>query len=581
MATIQIKAKTTKRIIFSLIFLSVGSLLALMFAADNPNELNRMQSSLLVVNILSFVVFFIIVVLSAKNLLNDYRKNKLGAKLRLRMSLAFGGLAVIPAVVLFFFAINFMNKGISVWSDADVEQGLNNALMLGRSALDEKIQQGLFETTNIALQLQGIENIDLQLRDLVQKSKAEQLVILDSDIQVLASGSDQINRVSTRIPTLLEIEQANLKQSWTSLDSSPDGSYLIRVLVPVLSFSSNQKPLYLQAFFSVDPKLSMMADSVEETYARYGRLSFMKDPIQYSYILTLAIVVLLALLLAIYGSIEFADRLVKPIESLEKEAESMIMSPRFADDNDSSDEITTLVNSFMRAQKEAAWSDVARRMAHEINNPLTPIQLSAERIKRRFSASKGEDQTFITASTDTIVNQVEVLREMVNAFGKFAEQPKLKTERINIPKIIDEAIGLYSKDHKAIKFSSKYTDKAFIHGDEKKLRQILNNLLKNSIDALSDIEKPRITVATRDIQISNTAFLELSIEDNGIGFTEETVSKVFEPYVSTKPKGKGLGLAIVKNIVDEHQGHIAIKNNQKGASVIITIPVNQPPNKNL
>ena len=581
MATIQIKAKTTKRIIFSLIFLSVGSLLALMFAADNPNELNRMQSSLLVVNILSFVVFFIIVVLSAKNLLNDYRKNKLGAKLRLRMSLAFGGLAVIPAVVLFFFAINFMNKGISVWSDADVEQGLNNALMLGRSALDEKIQQGLFETTNIALQLQGIENIDLQLRDLVQKSKAEQLVILDSDIQVLASGSDQINRVSTRIPTLLEIEQANLKQSWTSLDSSPDGSYLIRVLVPVLSFSSNQKPLYLQAFFSVDPKLSMMADSVEETYARYGRLSFMKDPIQYSYILTLAIVVLLALLLAIYGSIEFADRLVKPIESLEKEAESMIMSPRFADDNDSSDEITTLVNSFMRAQKEAAWSDVARRMAHEINNPLTPIQLSAERIKKRFSASKGEDLNFITASTDTIVNQVEVLREMVNAFGKFAEQPKLKTERINIPKIIDEAIGLYSKDHKAIKFSSKYTDKAFIHGDEKKLRQILNNLLKNSIDALSDIEKPRITVATRDIQISNTAFLELSIEDNGIGFTEETVSKVFEPYVSTKPKGKGLGLAIVKNIVDEHQGHIAIKNNQKGASVIITIPVNHPPNKSL
>ena len=581
MATIQIKAKTTKRIIFSLIFLSVGSLLALMFAADNPNELNRMQSSLLVVNILSFVVFFIIVVLSAKNLLNDYRKNKLGAKLRLRMSLAFGGLAVIPAVVLFFFAINFMNKGISVWSDADVEQGLNNALMLGRSALDEKIQQGLFETTNIALQLQGIENIDLQLRDLVQKSKAEQLVILDSDIQVLASGSDQINRVSTRIPTLLEIEQANLKQSWTSLDSSPDGSYLIRVLVPVLSFSSNQKPLYLQAFFSVDPKLSMMADSVEETYARYGRLSFMKDPIQYSYILTLAIVVLLALLLAIYGSIEFADRLVKPIESLEKEAESMIMSPRFADDNDSSDEITTLVNSFMRAQKEAAWSDVARRMAHEINNPLTPIQLSAERIKKRFSASKGEDLNFITASTDTIVNQVEVLREMVNAFGKFAEQPKLKTERINIPKIIDEAIGLYSKDHKAIKFSSKYTDKAFIHGDEKKLRQILNNLLKNSIDALSDIEKPRITVATRHIQISNTDFLELSIEDNGIGFTEETVSKVFEPYVSTKPKGKGLGLAIVKNIVDEHQGHIAIKNNQKGASVIITIPVNQPPNKNL
>ena len=295
-----------------------------MFAADNPNELNKIQSSLLVVNVFSFLVFLFIVGLSARNLINDFRKNKLGAKLRLRMALAFGGLAIVPAVVLFFFAINFMNKGISVWSDADVEQGLNNALMLGRSALDEKIQQGLFETTNIALELQGIEKIDAQLRGLVQQSNAEQLVVLDSGLQVLASSSDQINRVSSWIPTLLDIEQANLKQSWTSLDSSPGGSYLIRVLVPVLSFSSNEKPLYLQAFFSVDPKLSMMADSVEETYARYGRLSFMKGPIQYSYILTLGIVVLLALLLAIYGSIEFADRLVKPIESIEKEKEHSI-----------------------------------------------------------------------------------------------------------------------------------------------------------------------------------------------------------------------------------------------------------------
>ena len=287
---------------------------------------------------------------------------------------------------------------------------------------------------------------------------------------------------------------------------------------------------------------------------------------------------LLALLLAIYGSIAFADRLVKPIESLEKEAESMIKHPMFANDNSSVDEITTLVNSFIRAQKEAAWSDVARRMAHEINNPLTPIQLSAERIKKRFSTAEGEDLSFITTSTETIINQVEVLREMVNAFGKFAEQPELKAERINMPKVIDEAIGLYSKDHKTIKFSSKYTDKYFIYGDEKKLRQILNNLLKNSIDALSDIKNPRIVVALSNIQISNKTFLELSIEDNGIGFSEETVTNPFEPYVSTKPKGKGLGLAIVKNIVDEHQGHIAIKNNTKGASVIITIPVNQPSN---
>ena len=437
MATIQLNPKTTKKIIFSLIFLSASSLLALMFSADNPNEINKVQFSLIAVNVFSFIVFLFLVFLSAKKLIEDYKQNKLGAKLRLRMALAFGGLAIVPAIVLFFFAINFMNKGISVWSDADVEQGLNNALMLGRSALDEKIQQGLFETSNLALGLTGIESIDQQLQQLVKTSNAEQLVVLDSDLQVLSSSSDQINRLNPRMPTRLEIEQANLKQSWTSLDSTPNGSYLIRVLVPVLSFSSNQKPLYLQAFFSVDPKLSMMADSVEETYARYGRLSFMKTPIQYSYVLTLAIVVLLALLLAIYGSIEFAERLVKPIEALEKQTGPAKNKTRLPETKDESDEITTLVQSFIQAQKEAAWSDVAKRMAHEINNPLTPIQLSAERIKKRYSSVfKGEDLDFITHSTETIVNQVEVLRGMVNAFGKFAEEPILTIESFNIISVI-------------------------------------------------------------------------------------------------------------------------------------------------
>ena len=579
MATIQLNPKTTKKIIFSLIFLSASSLLALMFSADNPNEINKVQFSLIAVNVFSFIVFLFLVFLSAKKLIEDYKQNKLGAKLRLRMALAFGGLAIVPAIVLFFFAINFMNKGISVWSDADVEQGLNNALMLGRSALDEKIQQGLFETSNLALGLTGIESIDQQLQQLVKTSNAEQLVVLDSDLQVLSSSSDQINRLNPRMPTRLEIEQANLKQSWTSLDSTPNGSYLIRVLVPVLSFSSNQKPLYLQAFFSVDPKLSMMADSVEETYARYGRLSFMKTPIQYSYVLTLAIVVLLALLLAIYGSIEFAERLVKPIEELEKQTGPSKNKIRLPETKDESDEITALVQSFIQAQKEAAWSDVAKRMAHEINNPLTPIQLSAERIKKRYSSVfKGEDLDFITHSTETIVNQVEVLRGMVNAFGKFAEEPTLKIESFNIISVIKESIGLYSKkDNKKIFRLNLHSESCTVQADEQKLRQVFNNLIKNALDATVKSSSPAINIKTNKMEINNRPCIELTISDNGKGFEPNIVGNAFEPYVTTKTKGKGLGLAIVKHIIEEHMGHIELQNRDKqGASVVITLPLFQP-----
>ena len=579
MAIIQLNPRTTKKIIFSLIFLSTSSLLALMFSADNPNELNKIQFPLIAVNIVSFIVFLFFVSLSAKKLFVDYKQNKLGAKLRLRMALAFGGLAIVPAIVIFFFAISFMNKGISVWSDADVEQGLNNALMLGRSALDEKIQQGLFETSNIALGLTGIESIDQQLQQLVKTSNAEQLVVLDSDLLVLSSSSSQINRLNPRMPTRLEIEQANLKQSWTSLDSTPNGSYLIRVLVPVLSFSSNQKPLYLQAFFSVDPKLSMMADSVEEAYARYGTLSFMKAPIQYSYILTLAIVVLLALLLAIYGSIEFAERLVKPIEALEKQTGAAKNKIRLPEAKNEADEITTLVQSFIQAQKEAAWSDVAKRMAHEINNPLTPIQLSAERIKKRYSSVfKGEDLDFITHSTETIVNQVKVLRGMVNAFGEFAEEPTLTIESFNIINVIKESVSLYSKkDNKKIFKLSFHSEECVIQADEQKLRQVFNNLIKNALDATVDATSPIINIKTSNLKINNETYIELTISDNGQGFEPDIVGNAFEPYVTTKTKGKGLGLAIAKHIIEEHMGHIELTNKKtQGASVIIILPVLQP-----
>lgn len=579
MAIIQLNPRTTKKIIFSLIFLSTSSLLALMFSADNPNELNKIQFPLIAVNIVSFIVFLFFVSLSAKKLFVDYKQNKLGAKLRLRMALAFGGLAIVPAIVIFFFAISFMNKGISVWSDADVEQGLNNALMLGRSALDEKIQQGLFETSNIALGLTGIEGIDQQLQQLVKTSNAEQLVVLDSDLLVLSSSSSQINRLNPRMPTRLEIEQANLKQSWTSLDSTPNGSYLIRVLVPVLSFSSNQKPLYLQAFFSVDPKLSMMADSVEETYARYGTLSFMKAPIQYSYILTLAIVVLLALLLAIYGSIEFAERLVKPIEALEKQTGAAKNKIRLPEAKNEADEITTLVQSFIQAQKQAAWSDVAKRMAHEINNPLTPIQLSAERIKKRYSSVfKGEDLDFITHSTETIVNQVKVLRGMVNAFGEFAEEPTLTIESFNIINVIKESVSLYSKrDNKKIFKLSFHSEECVIQADEQKLRQVFNNLIKNALDATVDATSPIINIKTSNLKINNEAYIELTISDNGQGFEPDIVGNAFEPYVTTKTKGKGLGLAIAKHIIEEHMGHIELTNKKtQGASVIIILPALQP-----
>ena len=579
MATIRLNQKPAKAVIFCLILLSALSLFALMFASDSPDEFNRLQTPLLMINTLSFLVLFVLVIVSGKKLVRDYKKSKLGAKLRLRMTLAFGGLSVVPAVVVFFFATNFMNKGIDVWFDAEVEQGLSNALTLGRSALDEQIQQGLFTTTNIALELTGTDQLDQKLNELRDSSLALELLVLNSELQVIGVSTKRLSNTNSRLPSQAEINQANNKQSWASLDSSIEGEYLIRILVPILGFSSNETPLYLQSLFSVDPNLSKMADSVEETYARYGRLTFLKIPLQYSYIFTLALVVLLALLLAIFGSIEFAERLVKPIESLEEGTRSITTGdaanqiPKAGDD-----EISLLVSSFMQAQKEAAWSDVARRMAHEINNPLTPIQLSAERIRNRYLSKLGkEDQVFLSNSTKTIIHQVEVLRDMVNAFGDFAKDPQLTFEHFDFNQLLMEAVDLFEEEKKSKHFTVSFNERsAFIEADIKRVLQILNNIFKNAIDATKESLNPKIIITSKLLSDDQEGYLELKIKDNGHGFDPKFLKEAFQPYVTTKLKGTGLGLAIVKKLVQEHFGFVTAENNsEQGACLTILLPTKQ------
>ena len=572
MEAIRIKSNSAKKIIFLLIILSISSLLALMFAADNPNEFNRMQLPLLVINGLSLLVLFGVVTLSVKKILMDYKKSKLGARLRARMALAFSGLSVLPVLLVFIFATDFMNKGLDIWFDADVEGGLRNALLLGRSAMDDQEQKRVFDTANIALSLNGIEDIDQQLNRSREAISAKQLLLLDQNLQVIAFSTETIGLFAPQLPSLVEINIAQTQQSWSSLDSSSSDGYTIRVLIPILNFASNQTPLYLQGIYAVDPRLSMMADSVEETYARYGRMSFLKIPIQYSYILTLLLVVMLALLLAIYGAIEFADRLVRPIEALEKKTRSTSESNlMFNLPRSDSDEISALVESFIKAEKEAAWSDVARRMAHEINNPLTPIQLSAERIKKRYaSAFKEEDLDFLNKSTDTIVNQVEVLRDMVSAFGNFAKQPQLSFEVLDLSQLIDESLDFLSRDNDLYEVVVEHKGDASIEADIKRIRQVLNNVFTNTIDALQKENNPVITVKTEPVIHQSTAYVVMEVKDNGHGFDSDLLDSAFEPYTTTKNKGTGLGLPIVKKIIEEHKGLISIKNNkEKGATLKI------------
>ena len=173
---------------------------------------------------------------------------------------------------------------------------------------------------------------------------------------------------------------------------------------------------------------------------------------------------------------------------------------------------------------------------------------------------------------------------MVNAFGKFAEEPTLIIDSFNIISVIQESVSLYSKkDNKKIFKLSLHSESFTVHADEQKLRQVFNNLIKNALDATANTSSPAINIKTKKMEINNEPYIKLTISDNGQGFESNIVGNAFEPYVTTKTKGKGLGLAIVKHIIEEHRGHIELHNKkeEQGASVIITLPVFQPTKKGL
>ncbi|MDP1929148.1 MAG: ATP-binding protein [Thiobacillus sp.] len=230
------------------------------------------------------------------------------------------------------------------------------------------------------------------------------------------------------------------------------------------------------------------------------------------------------------------------------------------------DDVTKLIN----AERNAAWSEVARRLAHEIKNPLTPIQLSAERIAHKLGGKlDAPDAEFLTRATQTIVNQVAAMKHMVDAFAGYARMPRAKLEALDLNALVYEVLALY--DTKALGLQL-HLDATLprIAGDSTLLRQVIHNLLQNAQDALNGHASPHVEVSTR----LNTHMVYLVVADNGAGFPEHLMARLFEPYATTKAKGTGLGLAIVKKIVEEHQGKIQIENLKSGgASVRVALPV--------
>ena len=720
--------RTIKRVLLTLlavagVTLGLAALFLLTNTVQRSDDFDRLQDIILAINLVGGVILFLILIGNLWRLFRDYRQNIPGAKLKARMVSMFVGLAVLPLLVVFYFSTQFINRGIDSWFNVQVEEGLDNALALSRAAIEFRKRENLLATNQVAQRLASVPDRQLvfELRLLRRDSGANEMTVYGDNNRVLASSTDSAVAILPRALTEEVTLQMQQDRPYVSLEPLSTGSAAIRTAVSyVYRGNRSRQSRILLAHFPVEERLGNMIDSVETSYSEYQQLVFFREDLKDLLTLTLAFVLLLSLLAAIYGAFVLSRRLVAPIqdlvagtravamgdfdtrlptptrdeigflvtsfndmtqrlatarreatlsqalveaertnlevilarlstgvlalesdlkirtanqaagsilgvrlenrsgEALRDVARGIPLLEQFVDvacvhldagetewreqivlrdevgrrvltcacttlpgDDDNAagfvivfDDITAL----LQAQRDAAWGEVARRLAHEIKNPLTPIQLSAERMRRKYLNTMDEEEArILDRATHTIVQQVEAMKEMVNAFSDYARAPDMDISRFDLDKLAHEIVDLYRTQESSVKIVlTSDPTMPLVEGDQGRVRQILHNLIRNAVEALEGSNDGRIDVQIGAAEIDLVKMVQIRVEDNGPGFETGSVDQVFDPYVTTKPKGTGLGLAIVKKLVEEHVGSIRAENRSDGGAVIsIRLPLNE------
>ncbi|CAM8292828.1 NtrY Signal transduction histidine kinase involved in nitrogen fixation and metabolism regulation [Candidatus Methylopumilus planktonicus] len=699
----------------------VGALLLFLLSKASSSSEFISGSSYTIVLILSgFFILSLIAIIAnqIKKLFRNIKKDVMGSRLSMRLVISFTLMAVIPGLIVYLVSVNFLTRSIESWFNVKVESALDGGLKLGQKALDIMLTDLELKAERMALSLSSLPATSqyAALSDLREKTGVQDATIISDQGKIIAVSSNDAESFLPALPTLIQLKQAE-NNIYGKIEPITNKGLYLRVLAPINGTSVSNERLILQILQPVPNSLSTLAESVQDVFQDYQKLSYSRDSLKLIFSITLTLVLMLAILTAVAIGFLLSRKLSEPLALLAEGTKKIAkgnfktMLPEKGKDelgvlvrsfnsmtrqldqatqtsennqirlesarsyletvlahlssgviviNDAMEiksfniaaskilqvdlsknkdqlltsisnknkllkdfvvsiqeeiktsnrkmepeiikqfeiryeknnqvlslQITTLpqnkVNNYVlmidditmmiQAQRNAAWSEVARRLAHEIKNPLTPIQLSAERIKHKLGSKLNKDDTeILEKAVSTIVNQVDAMKTMVNEFSEYARAPKLNLESTDINETIIEISHLF--ENSGIKITTNLLKGLpKIKVDANMMRQVLINLIQNAQDAMvSNTKKPSIKINTNKYK----NYLVLSIEDNGPGFSEDILKKAFEPYVTTKSHGTGLGLAIVKKIIEEHEGIIVVENIKSGgAHINIQLPISK------
>lgn len=703
-----------------LLFILLLSSLSMMSAAtQNSLSFGRLYSLLLGINILALLLLLALIGRHLSSLITRYRERAAGSRLTVRLVIMFVILAVTPISVLYYFSLQFLHRGIDSWFDLRAEQALVDALELSRTSLDSRLRE-LLRQSRLQVEILSQETdaaARLKIHDMRERSEAVELTLLGLNGRVITSSSIDPSTIVPTLPNNAILLQLRRGLDYAALEPIRGRGLHMRIVMLVPNPDPLGEPRLLHALYAVPERLNTLANSVQEAFTRYKELAYLRQPLKYSFTLTLSLVLLLSLLTAVWAAFLFARRLVAPISDLAEGTRAVAagdytmrlsmpgrdelgflvrsfneMTRKIARARDEADQsqrhaeeqrayleavlgclssgvltlddqatlhtinsaaeqilgleigpdpelslsdlqsryplleplVETITNqldhkhgawqaevvlfgpngrqvlicrgsplrgggktqgehvivfddvtTLIQAQRDAAWGEVARRLAHEIKNPLTPIRLSAERLRHKYlNTMPSEDAEVLDRSTHTIVQQVESMKEMVKAFSDYAHPPKLKLVAVDLERLLKEVLDLYQGDERISIQMQIQPPLPHIEADVGRLRQLFHNLIKNTLEAGEATAPLTLHISINPTEKDNCRFVEMQFEDNGPGIPEPLMGQLFEPYITSKPKGTGLGLAVVKKIVEEHGGILWAENRETGgACVTLRLPV--------
>lgn len=508
------------------------------------------------------------------------------SKLQKRVIFAFSCVAAIPTIIVSVFSVYFFNFGLQVWFDQKISTVLDQSINVAESYIAEhkaRLKESAAATADDLNEMyydvmhdQSYLSIALNA-EAEMRSLDEAIVFHRSTNTILAQTLLSFSLAFLNIPIHM-IDKANHGEV-VEISSDPTK---IRMLVKLKEYED----VYMIIGRLIDNQVINHIDQTNGAASTYNRLKSNIASMQIKFSAVFIVIALLLLLAAISWGAFFSKQIVSPILRLVAATDKVKagdLTANVPENNLKDDEIRLLSSAFNRmieqlnrqqrdlliAQRSLAWSDVARRVAHEIKNPLTPIQLAAERLSKKFRNEITSDQDAYDRYIKTIMRHTNDIKEIVAEFVNFARLPLPNFREEELVSLVLEMVECRKALNDKIKYTFSSNEKSIdFVCDVAQIRQIMTNLLKNAEEALDQtLVNPNICVLITKIN----QVVSIKITDNGVGFAKDSLAKATDAYFTTRQKGTGLGLAIVKKIVEDHLGHLEIVNNMDGGAAVTLI----------